>query len=91
MVHGAMHWRGYRHPAALFCAPMHPATAIVRWLSEVSVVDQVECPREILAALARDIARIGELSRAVTTAMAARRGVIALLPELLARRGSIGK
>ena len=79
----AMHWRGCGHPAALFCAPVHPATALVRWLSEFSVVEQVQCPRHVLVALARDISRTRTLSRVVTAAMAAGGDVIALLPELL--------
>jgi len=83
----AMHWRGCSHPAALFCAPMHPATALVRWLSEFSVVEQVQCPRQILAALARDISRTRALSRIVTSAMAASCDVIPLLPELLSCEG----
>lgn len=79
----AMHWRGCTHPAALFEAPTHPAITIVHWLSEFSVVDQVEFPRDILNALAHDIVQISALALAVTTAMAGTNGYIAMLPELL--------
>lgn len=80
----AMHWNGCRHPGAIWCKPLHPATGVVRWLSGFDVVEQNEHARDIMAQL---FARVGWLelqSRRLVKSMRARkRGSIALLPELL--------
>ncbi|WP_213956729.1 MULTISPECIES: hypothetical protein [unclassified Variovorax] len=79
----AMHWWGCRHPAALVCKPLHPPTGIVRWLSGFEVVQQVDCQREVISKLPRSMALIERRSRELVAAMIRRRGVVALLPELL--------
>jgi hypothetical protein len=79
----AMHWCGCRHPAALFGKPLHPATGIVRWLTGFELSRQVERPRDIIALLPKRMALIEQRSRMLVATMIARRGGIALLPELL--------
>ncbi|MEJ8859153.1 hypothetical protein WKW79_31610 [Variovorax robiniae] len=79
----AMHWWGCRHPAALACEPLHPPTGIVRWLSGFDVRQQVNSPREVISMLPRSMVFIERRSRELVAAMIRRRGVVALLPELL--------
>ena len=87
-VLSAMYWRGCSVPSFLKAAPMHPATGLVRWLASFSVIDQVDCGRQLFDLLALEEARIfchaHELvSRLHRMAAKHSRGAIALLPELL--------
>jgi hypothetical protein len=79
----AMHWCGCRHPAALNCKPLHPPTGIVRWLSGFELDQQVDCPREVISKLPESMALVERRSRELVAVMIRRRGVVALLPELL--------
>lgn len=83
----SMYWHGCRHPAALRCAALHPATGLVRWLSSFTAVQQVEHPRQIQRLLYAEVLRIHCLSEAIVAAMIQEsRGddlPVALLPELL--------
>ena len=78
-----MYWNGCRHPSALWCEPLHPATGVVRWLSGFDVVEQNEYPRDIMAQLAARVGWIESESRRLVKAMRMSRRVVALLPELL--------
>lgn len=49
----AMLWQGMTHPLSLLEPTQHPPTAVVRWLAQFSVEQQVDCAREILDLLAR--------------------------------------
>ena len=53
----AMYWRGCRHPLALDAAPLHPPTALVRWLSRFTVQHQVDHGRQILDALVAEASK----------------------------------
>jgi hypothetical protein len=79
----AMHWWGYQHPGALDREPSHPPTGLVRWLAKFKPSEQTFCPREILAMLPGAMWRAEYRSRVLVDTMIARRGVVALLPELL--------
>jgi hypothetical protein len=79
----AMHWWGYQHPGALDREPSHPPTGLVRWLAKFRPSEQTFCPREILAMLPGAMWRMEYRSRVLVADMIARRGVVALLPELL--------
>ena len=83
----SMYWHGCRHPAALRCEALHPATGLVRWLSSFTAVQQVEHPRQIQRLLYAEVLRIHCLSEAIVAAMIQEsRGddrPVALLPELL--------
>lgn len=79
----AMYWNGCRHPKALWCEPLHPATGVVRWLSGFDVVEQSEDARYILAKLAARVGWIEYESRKLVREMRDKRRVVAVLPELL--------
>jgi hypothetical protein len=83
-----MHWRGCSLPNFLLRPPLHPSTALVRWLSTFSVVDQVDSGQLLLEQLVREEARIFEHAFAIVQTMQrmksrrARQSIV-LLPELL--------
>jgi hypothetical protein len=79
----AMYWNGCRHPKALWCEPLHPATGVVRWLSGFDVVEQSEDARYILAKLAARVGWIEYESLKLVREMRDKRRVVAMLPELL--------
>ncbi|AJG23867.1 hypothetical protein [Cupriavidus basilensis] len=56
---------------------------MVRWLSGFNVVEQKGHPRAIMTKLAQKVGRVEQQSRKLVSAMRARKGVVALLPELL--------
>jgi hypothetical protein len=83
-----MHWRGCSLPNFLLRPPLHPPTALVRWLSAFSVVDQVDNGQLLLEQLVREEARIFEHAFAIVRTMQRMKGrrarqSIVLLPELL--------
>jgi hypothetical protein len=82
-----MYWRGCRHPAALDSTPLHPPTALVRWLSRFTVQRQVDHGRQILEALVDEEARVHEFASELVRRMLRERGPpskwVALLPDLL--------
>lgn len=79
----AMYWNGCRHPGAIWCRPLHPATGVVRWLSGFDIVEQSECPRSIMAKLAVRVGWVESESRRLVKAMRSSKRAVALLPELL--------
>jgi len=82
-----MYWRGCRHPLALGTAQLHPATALVRWLSRFTVQQQVDHGRQILDALVVEEARVHDFALQVLGRMLPQpkppSRCIALLPDLL--------
>jgi hypothetical protein len=58
----SMYWRGCRHPASRCCRPLHPSTALERWISRFSLVYQVDHGREILDLFAAEEARVHDLA-----------------------------
>ena len=83
-----MHWRGCSLPNFLLRPPLHPPTALVRWLSAFSVVDQVDSGQLLLEQLVREEARVFKHAFAIVRAMQRMKGrrarqSIVLLPELL--------
>ena len=82
-----MYWRGCRHPSAIDSAPLHPPTALVRWLSRFTVQRQVDHGRQILEALVAEEARVHEFALELARRMLPERGLpsrwVALLPDLL--------
>lgn len=58
----SMYWRGCRHPASLSCPPLHPSTALVRWISRFPVDRQVDHGREILDLFAAEEARVHDFA-----------------------------
>ena len=84
-----MYWRGFRHPASLESAPLHPPTTLVRWLSRFTVQQQADHGRQILDALIAEEALVHALASELVRRMLPERGAasrwIALLPELLKR------
>lgn len=82
-----MYWRGCRQPAALDSAPLHPPTALVRWLSRFTVRRQVDHGRQILQAIVAEEARVHEFASELVRRMLPERGApskwVALLPDLL--------
>jgi hypothetical protein len=81
------YWRGCRHPAALDSTPLHPPTALVRWLSRFPVQRQVDHGRQILEALVCEEARVHEFASELVRRMLREPGPpskwVALLPDLL--------
>lgn len=84
---GAMYWRGFRHPAALNCVPLHPPTGVLRWLMGFTVQQQVDQRRQVLELLVREVGHVERRSRAVAGALVRRikrhSALVVLLPELL--------
>lgn len=82
-----MYWRGCRHPEALDSTPLHPPTALVRWLSRFTVQRQVDHGRQILEALVAEETRVHEFASELVRRMLPKRGApskwVALLPDLL--------
>ena len=82
----SMYWCGVSHPQSLLLAPLHPATAVVRWLSRFSVKMQVDHGQQVLARLALQEQRVFEFASALVARMqamsAVNRGIV-LLPQLL--------
>ncbi len=83
----AMYWRGFRHPAALNCTPLHPPTGVLRWLMGFTVQQQVDQRRQVLDLLVREVGHVERRSRAVAGALVKRikshSALVVLLPELL--------
>lgn len=83
----AMYWRGFRHPAALNCTPLHPPTGLLRWLTGFTVQQQVDQRRQVLGLLVREVGHVEQRSRAVAGALVKRvrrhSALVVLLPELL--------
>lgn len=83
----SMYWRGCRHPASLSCPPMHPSTALVRWISSFPVNHQVSQGRELLDGLAAEEARIHDFACQLVDRLLPRNATFAraipLLPEML--------
>lgn len=83
----AMYWRGFRHPAALNCAPLHPPTGLLRWLMGFTVQQQVDQRRQVLDLLVKESGQVEQRSWAVASALVRRikchSGLVVLLPELL--------
>ena len=83
----SMYWRGCRHPASLSCPPMHPSTALVRWISSFPVNHQVSHGRELLDRLASEEAHIHDFACQLVERMVPKKATgaraIPLLPEML--------
>lgn len=58
----AMYWRGCRIPLAINSAPLHPSTALVRWLSHFTAQQQTDHGRQILHALAAEEKRLHDIA-----------------------------
>ena len=83
----SMYWRGCRHPASLWCPPLHPSTALVRWVSHFPVNHQVEHGREILGQFAAQEARVHDFACQLADRLVPKSALLArtvpLLPEML--------
>ena len=83
----SMYWRGCRHPASLSCPPMHPSTALVRWISSFPLNHQVGRGRELLDGLVAEEARIHDFACELVERLVPRKPTCArpipLLPEML--------
>ena len=90
----SMYWCGMSHPQSLLLAPLHPATAVVRWLSRFSVQVQVNHGQQVLAQLSLEEQRVFEFASALVARMqamsAANRGIV-LLPQLLQAGEQMGE
>lgn len=83
----SMYWRGCRHPASLSCPPMHPSTALVRWISSFPLNHQVGHGRDLLDGLVAEEARIHDFACELVERLVPRKPTCAraipLLPEML--------
>lgn len=83
----SMYWRGCRHPASLSCPPLHPSTALVRWISRFPVNRQVVHGREILDLFAAEEARIHDFACQLVDRLLPKTTTLTravpLLPEML--------
>ena len=83
----SMYWRGCRHPASLSCPPLHPSTALVRWISRFPVGHQVDHGREILDLFAAEEARVHDFACQIVDRLLPKTTtltrVVPLLPEML--------
>lgn len=83
----AMYWCGCRIPLAINSAPLHPSTALVRWLSQFTVQQQTDHGRQILHALAAEEKRLHgiavELARRLLPSEGKPPRWVVVLPELI--------
>ncbi len=83
----SMYWRGCRHPASLSCPPLHPSTALVRWISRFQIGHQVDHGREILELFAADEARVHDFACQLVDRLVPKTATftraVPLLPEML--------
>lgn len=82
----AMYWRGCRIPLAINSAPLHPSTALVRWLSQFTAQQQTDYGRQILNALAAEEKRVHESASALARRFLPSEGKprwTVVLPELI--------
>ena len=83
----SMYWRGCRHPASLSCPPLHPSTALVRWISRFPVRHQVDHGREILDLFAAEEARVHDFACQIVDRLLPKTTTptraVPLLPEML--------